>query len=148
VTSSARMGGHRKTSVGCVRGPQVYRWGRDSPKLFNVAAWQLFNLISSKILLRLSFVLNGREVEFDCPVLGIHQSLCGNCQKVCWQRIYFKSDLLTQALIRCLNNCFTLVNSPPICLACSRLDRYLSTQENRSGEGNVEAFSCYRAPQG
>jgi hypothetical protein len=45
------------------------------------------------------------------PIFGIHQSLCGYCQKVCWQRIYFSCNLLTQVSNRCLNNCFKFVNS-------------------------------------
>jgi hypothetical protein len=51
--------------------------------------------------------------DLTAPIFGIHKSLCGNCQKVCWQRIYFISDLLTQVSKRCLNKNFTLVNCPP-----------------------------------
>jgi hypothetical protein len=50
--------------------------------------------------------------DLTVPIFGIHQSLCCNCQKVCWQRIYFISELLRQVSKRCINNCFTLVNSP------------------------------------
>jgi hypothetical protein len=39
-------------------------------------------------------VLGRREAGFDCPDIW-HSSI--NCQKLCWQRIYFKSDFLTQA---------------------------------------------------
>jgi hypothetical protein len=39
------------------------RQGEDSPKLLNVAAWQL----GSEILLRFPFVLVRCKAEFDCP---------------------------------------------------------------------------------
>jgi hypothetical protein len=51
--------------------------------------------------------------NLTAQIFGIHPYLCGNCQKVCWQRIVFMSDLLTQASKRCLNNCFTFVNPSP-----------------------------------
>jgi hypothetical protein len=54
--------------------------GRDSPKLLNVAAWQLLNQLGSKILLRFPFAVGRREVGFNCPIFVIHQFLCGNCQ--------------------------------------------------------------------
>jgi hypothetical protein len=41
-------------------------WG-DSPKLLNVAVWQLLNQLGSEILLRFPFVLGRRETELDCP---------------------------------------------------------------------------------
>jgi hypothetical protein len=50
--------------------------------------------------------------DFAAPIFAINQSLCVNCQKVCWQRIICISNLLTQASKPCLNNCLTLVNSP------------------------------------
>jgi hypothetical protein len=43
-------------------------WG-DSPKLLNVAAWQLLNQLGSKILLRFLFVLGRRQAGFDCPYI-------------------------------------------------------------------------------
>jgi hypothetical protein len=43
------------------------RQGRDSPKLLNVAAWQLLNKLESKIMLRFTFVLARREAEFHFP---------------------------------------------------------------------------------
>jgi hypothetical protein len=41
-------------------------WG-DSPKLLNVAAWQLLNQLGSKILFGFIFVLGRRKAVFDCP---------------------------------------------------------------------------------
>jgi hypothetical protein len=41
--------------------------GEDSPKLLNVAAWQLLNQLGSKILLRFPFVMSRRKAGFDCP---------------------------------------------------------------------------------
>jgi hypothetical protein len=41
--------------------------GRDSPKLLNLAAWQLLNQLGSKILLQFPLVLGRREEGFDCP---------------------------------------------------------------------------------
>jgi hypothetical protein len=43
--------------------PQV----RDSPKLINVAVWQLLNQLGSKILHRFLFVMGRRKAGFDCP---------------------------------------------------------------------------------
>jgi hypothetical protein len=51
--------------------------------------------------------------DLTAPIFSIHQSLCGNCQKVCWHKLYILSSLLTQGSKRCLNNCLTLVKSPP-----------------------------------
>jgi hypothetical protein len=39
----------------------------DSPKLPNVAAWQLLNQLGSKILLQFPFVLARRKEGFCCP---------------------------------------------------------------------------------
>jgi hypothetical protein len=39
----------------------------DSPKLLNVAAWQLLNQLGSEILLQFPFVLGRRKAGFDCP---------------------------------------------------------------------------------
>jgi hypothetical protein len=50
--------------------------------------------------------LVGARQDLTALIFGIHQSLCCNCQKVCSQTIYFRSDLLTHASKRCLNNCF------------------------------------------
>jgi hypothetical protein len=41
--------------------------GWDSPKLLNVAAWQLLNQLGSKILLQFHFVMCRREAGFICP---------------------------------------------------------------------------------
>jgi hypothetical protein len=41
--------------------------GRNSPKLLNVAAWQLLNQLGSKILLQFPFVMGRRKAGFDCP---------------------------------------------------------------------------------
>jgi hypothetical protein len=38
----------------------------NSPKLLNVAAWQLLNQLGRKILLRFPFVMGWRETGFDC----------------------------------------------------------------------------------
>jgi hypothetical protein len=43
--------------------------GRDSPKLQNIAAWQLINQLGNEILLRFLFVLGRREAGFDCPAI-------------------------------------------------------------------------------
>jgi hypothetical protein len=40
---------------------------KNSPKLLNVAAWQLLNQLGSKILLGLPFVLGRHEEGFHCP---------------------------------------------------------------------------------
>jgi hypothetical protein len=95
---------------------QCKKWGypkitRDSPKLLNVAAWQLLNQLGSDILLHSPLYWVDAGQDLTAPIFGIHQSLCGKGQKVCWQRIYFLIDLLTQASKDCLNNYLTLVNS-------------------------------------
>jgi hypothetical protein len=47
--------------------PRDLKSGRDSPKLLNVAAWQLHNQLGSEILLRFPFVVGSRGAGFDCP---------------------------------------------------------------------------------
>jgi hypothetical protein len=39
----------------------------DSPKLLDVALWQLLHQLGSKILHRFPFVIGRREAGFDCP---------------------------------------------------------------------------------
>jgi hypothetical protein len=39
----------------------------DSPKLLNIAAWQLLNQLGSEILLQISFVPSRREAGFGYP---------------------------------------------------------------------------------
>jgi hypothetical protein len=46
---------------------QLSMLGKDSPKLLNIAAWQLLNQLVSKILLRFTFVLSRRGAGFDRP---------------------------------------------------------------------------------
>jgi hypothetical protein len=46
---------------------EVPHLGRDSPKLLNVAAWQLLNQLGSEILLRFPFVLGRRKTGFYYP---------------------------------------------------------------------------------
>jgi hypothetical protein len=73
----------------------------------------LFKLIKPQFIIRLVRVLRyhltsiQRSPRWDHPYLGRSH------QKVCLQRIDFISELLTQGLKCCLNNCFTLGNSPP-----------------------------------
>jgi hypothetical protein len=43
------------------------RAGGDSPKLVNVAAWQLLNQLDSEILIQFPIVLVRHEAGFDCP---------------------------------------------------------------------------------
>jgi hypothetical protein len=111
VTEKSRLS-HSNCGSGRARRSNPGRLRGNLPKFRNVTAWQLLNQLGSEILLRFPFLLGRREAGFDCP---IHQSLCGNCHKVCWQRINCVSSLLTQASKLCLNNCLILGNSPPWC---------------------------------
>jgi hypothetical protein len=57
----------------------------------------------------------GARQDLTAPVYLAFTNLCvAIARKVCWQRIYFISNLLTQALKHCLDNCLTLVNSPQL----------------------------------
>jgi hypothetical protein len=60
--------------------------------------------LGSEILLRFPFVLCRARPYLTSRIFSIHQSLYGNCLKVCRQIVYFTRDLMTQASRRCLIN--------------------------------------------
>jgi hypothetical protein len=68
----------------------------------------------------------GSGQDLTAWIFGIHQSLFGDCQKVCWQIIDFIIDLLTRVLKRCQNNIFTLVNSSQMTLTVAASPSFLS----------------------
>jgi hypothetical protein len=76
--------------------PLPLKWERVVPNLLYVAAWQLLNQLDSKILLQLAFVLGRRRAGFVCPDIW-YSSIPVWQLPESWQRIYFISDLLTQA---------------------------------------------------